>query len=526
MTAQKLSLKTVAFPLALRVALVTVVLVVVALVAELADSDALSPDPSAVSPDAGRTPRAAQLTVSSQTLGPPLAPGFVGLSIEFPALRAYAGADPRAVNPVLEQLIRNLAPGQRPVLRIGGDSTDSTWWPAPGVPRPSGVSYGLTSAWLAGLRALARDLRARLIVGANLAINRPSLTVAEARALIAGLGRETLQALELGNEPDNYAELPWYRTQGRGVYARRGEYGFASFTREFSQLRRRLPAVPLAGPTVGSYGWLRHLRGFLAAEPTLSLVTFHRYPLNRCFTEPGSPTYPTVPNLLSPAASAGLVAGIAPYAALARRRGLTFRVDELNSVACGGKTGVSNTFASALWVLDTLFETAKAGADGVNIHTFPGAAYAPFSFVQARRRWSAAVRPEYYGLLMFARAAPPGSQLLRLAGTQPHGFKAWATLTPTHTIQVLLINKNMTHPIFVSVRLPGAQAPAILQRLQAASAHATAGITIAGQSFATPTYTGLPSGRRRETTVSPASNRYTLSLGQASAALLTIPAGG
>ena len=58
--------------------------------------------------------------------------GFVGLSLEYPAVAAYAGTDPSAVNPVFLQLIRNLNPGQLPVLRIGGDSTDWTWWPVVG----------------------------------------------------------------------------------------------------------------------------------------------------------------------------------------------------------------------------------------------------------------------------------------------------------------------------------------------------------------------------------------------------------
>ena len=41
----------------------------------------------------------------------------------------------------------------------------------------------------------------------------------------------------------------------------------------------------------------------------------------------------------------------------------------MNSVTCHGKTGVSDTFASALWILNTLFEMVHAGVDAVNIHT-------------------------------------------------------------------------------------------------------------------------------------------------------------
>ena len=62
-------------------------------------------------------------TIASAPLAAPLPPGFIGLSsstTRCPRTRD----DPAAVDPVFEQLVRNLSPGQAPVLRIGGDSTD------------------------------------------------------------------------------------------------------------------------------------------------------------------------------------------------------------------------------------------------------------------------------------------------------------------------------------------------------------------------------------------------------------------
>src|SRR5438270_2887137 len=63
------------------------------------------------------------LTVSDRATARPIPAGFLGLSLEYPAVLPYAGADPRAINPVFVQLIRNLTPGQAPSLRIGGDTT-------------------------------------------------------------------------------------------------------------------------------------------------------------------------------------------------------------------------------------------------------------------------------------------------------------------------------------------------------------------------------------------------------------------
>src|SRR5437763_2720432 len=62
---------------------------------------------------------------------PVIPPGFLGLGIEYRSLANYAGGDPNEVDPVLETLIRNLTPGQSPVLRIGGDTTDWSWWLGP-----------------------------------------------------------------------------------------------------------------------------------------------------------------------------------------------------------------------------------------------------------------------------------------------------------------------------------------------------------------------------------------------------------
>src|SRR5207342_66609 len=122
--------------------------------------------------------------------------------------------------------------------------------------------------------------------------------------------------------------------------------------------------------------------------------------------------FPSVPDLLNDLSSAGLASQIAPYVTVAHRHGLPFRLDEMNSVSGSGVKGVSDTFASALWVLDTLYNLASVGVDGVNVHSLPGAAYELFTFEHTSSGWQAFVHPEYYGMLLFAQSFPPGAQLL------------------------------------------------------------------------------------------------------------------
>ena len=302
---------------------------------------------------------AAAVTVDPGARDPVVPRGFLGLSIEYPALEAYAGSDPSSLDPVFEQLVRNLAPGQAPILRIGGNSADRTWWPVAGVSRPAGVTFDLTRQWLEVTRALAQKLGAHLILGINLEQDSPQLAAAEARALINGVGPQAVRALELGNEPDLYPAFPWYRSGGHAVLGRPKSYDEAAFTRDFAGFTGALPHVPLAGPSLSGMMWTRDLGQFLAAEPDLGLVTLHRYPLQVCLTPRTSARYPTIARLLSPATSTDLADSFAPYVALARAHGLSLRVDELNTVSCGADPAVSKSFASALWALNTLFGLAQ-----------------------------------------------------------------------------------------------------------------------------------------------------------------------
>jgi hypothetical protein len=472
----------------------------------------------------GVAARTVILTIGGPTAARPLPPGFVGLSLELPAVEPYAGGNPLAIDPVFLQLVRNLNWGQSPVIRIGGDSADWSWWPVSGIARPPGVTYELNDRWFRVTRALTQALGARLILGLNFEADNPALAAAEARAMSDGIGSGSIQAYELGNEPELYGTFAWYHTAaGQGVPGRPSNYGFNSFLNDFTRVEGALPGLTLAGPTTGGPGWTPNLGQFLGAAPQVRLVALHRYPTQVCFVSPSSPHYPTIGHLLSGQASTGLANGFQPSIQLAHARGLPIRIDELNTVSCGADPQVSRTFASALWALDALFEIARVGADGVNIHTFPGAGYELFRITHASGRWLASVAPEYYGLLMFARAAPPGSRLLHISGLSGDGLKVWATRAGDGKVRVVLINKGGPTRV-VSLRTPGPAGVAALMRLTAPSVKASTGVMLGGQNFGAVTNTGLLAGQAgagRER-LEPQSGRYIVALPSASAALLTL----
>ncbi len=465
---------------------------------------------------AASSPSADVVTVGTGTIRA-IPAGFVGLSMEYTGLPAYVGDNPSAPNPIFEQLVRGLAPGESPVLRIGGDSTDWAWSPIPGVARPAGMRITLDRRWLAVAHSLAKDLNARLILGVNLEADNARIAAAMAQALVNGVGRPWVRALELGNEPELYASFGWYQTAaGRAIPGRARSWSFPAYASDFAAIARSLPAVPLAGPSIGSPDWLSQLKLFLAAEPRLGLVTLHRYPLKKC----SAADTVTAAALLSDAATTGLADSVSGYVALAHARGIPLRIGEMNGISCGGQRGVSDTFASALWALDALFQMARVGVDGVNIHTATGKINEMFTFRQVNGVWRGYVRPLYYGLLTFARAVPAGSQLLDVSG--PGGaLTNYATRAPDGHIRVVLINKDLGRSRTVAVRAPSTAAGA-LQLLRAPSIAATTAITLGGQGFSTPTTTGVLPPPASPTVVHRSNGRYLIQLPPATAALLTL----
>jgi hypothetical protein len=451
-----------------------------------------------------------------------MAPGFVGMSLEYKALHLYTGRDPRTVDPVFVQLLRQLAPGQAPVIRIGGNSADQSWWPIPGVVPPGGISYRLTNGWLRTTQALAATLGAKLIMGLNLAAGRPSFAAAEARAFLQGIGRKYISAFEIGNEPDLYSVFPWFRDRRGHISRARGRrYDLGGLIGDYKRFRAALPKVPVAGPALSGPSWMGRLGHFLSTQRGLSTATYHRYPLRACTTNPNSPSFPTIPALLADSSSSGLAKPLARYASVAHAHHVSFRVAEMNSASCQGKAGVSDTFASGLWVLDTLFNMARAGVDGVNIHSLPGSRYEPFTISQsASGAWQAFVHPEYYGLLLFAQAFPPGAKLLSV-GAPSGPVKVWATASVDGKTRVVVINKDPAAAHTVELQLPGTQSEGSLESMLAPGVDAISGVTLGGRTFGAETSTGVLPGPDVTVPVDPVDGKYSLDVPPASAVMLT-----
>jgi len=461
------------------------------------------------------------LTVDSSHPGREIPAQFLGLGFEYKTLARYSGAGTTPLNPVLVQLIANISPGQGPVLRIGGDTTDWSWWPIPGMQPPAPISDAITPQWLSAYRNIQRKLGARLILGINLQTDSKPVARTEAHALLGALGSASVAALELGNEPELYTSFGYSRApDGSYLATQVPGWDFAQFERGFSGIASALPAVPLAGPTMGNQGWDSEFGQFLSHEPRVRIATAHRYPLDIC-SKPDSPRFPSALNVLSDPVSAGLAQRLSPLVRAAQGHHVPLRIDEMNLTPCPERAGeLRGSFAPALWSTAALFDLASVGVAGVNIQSSTGGTDDLFSFEHTSTGWRADVAPEYYGLLLFAQAAPVRSRLVRLINAPRAPLHAWATLTPDGVLRVVAVNAG-AGPQRLAVRVPGAVGPGTLERMLG-RLHSGRGVSLAGQTFGASTGSGVLAGRSHQTQIQPAGQQYAVPMPGYSAALFTV----
>jgi len=391
----------------------------------------------------------------------------------------------------------------------------------PGMHAPPPVSYSITPAWTAVTRTIARRLGARLILGINLQVGSRQVADTEATHLIRGLGRDSVGWLELGNEPELYHSFGWHvDSSGNEVASQQANWDYPQFERGFTSIAGSLPSVPLAGPTTGNPYWDSSFARFLSHERRVKLATVHRYPLQIC-SKRSAPGFPSVAHLLARESSAGLATGLRRLVRIAHSHRIPLRVDELNVTPCPFQASVLRSrIATALWAADVPFELAAVGADGVNFQTTTGGTDNLFSFAQLSGGWHAVVEPEYYGLLMFAQAAPPGSRLVPLSSGPPAPLRAWATSAPDRSFRVLVVNGGPTARTVSVDGLP-ATGTASLELLRSKTTPGGALATLGGQTFGMATGTGRLSGKATLRPVRPRGHRYRITVPRLSAALLT-----
>lgn len=469
---------------------------------------AQNPNPGASSSSTFVIPVGNGSTVSATigtTAGQKIPLNFLGFSHEWGDSEWNMGTNATGVNTIYRQLIKNLMNGATYpfFIRIGGNSTDSSGEP--------------TATTVPAFADLANAMGVHFSLGVNMGQNNVQLAVDQATAYASQMPAGYLDVIEIGNEPDNYGYT--------GM--RSNPYSFTSYQSDFATWRSNvLPVLgsttKLMGPAWGDTKNLINLSTFQGVEAAnVSLVSQHFYAGHQYGGTTFAPDF-----LLTPSASTQAATAVAPYVASTHQKGELFRIAEMNSIDGGGITGISDAFGSALWSIDSMFELANVGVDGVNFHGISGCNYCAFTFGKASVGSQSMftlqeVNPLYYGMLFFQWATGNNSKILPVTlGTTSANIKVWATVDQNSVIHVAILNKDESFAGNVAVNLPG-HGDAQVVRLLAPSYQSSTGLSIGGQTF-DGSIDGTLVGSPDNETASATSGVYTIAVQPTSAVLLTI----
>jgi len=376
--------------------------------------------------------RAARLAIDLEHTGATIPLDFTGLSYETAQLANPAFFSTE--NKALIKLFRDLSPTG--VLRLGGGSSEFTTFSSQevagkppfevfGPDTSKTVKRGTINTPLAfrNLRAFLDETGWRCLYGLNLGQGTIENAVAEAAAVHKILGPRLI-ALQIGNEPDSF----------RNRY-RPASYSPADYFGEWNAFRTailaKVPDAKFAGPDISNK--LPYFTAFASEaprHPEVILLTSHYYAMG-----PASSPKSTLEKLLD--SSPKLATDLMTIMSAGDAARLPYRMSEGNSCWDGGKPGVSDTLASALWCADMMLQFAQAGAAGVNLHGGGNGFYTP---IAGGPSTGFTKRPEYYGIQFAQQLA--GSTFLKttLAGAPPR-LTAYA-LQNRRRRSLVVINKS------------------------------------------------------------------------------------
>ena len=376
---------------------------------------------------------------------------YLGFSIEWPLVNQLFtpryGRQATMIG-LIKLLARYNGP---PLLRIGGNSQDESTY---NLPRnhslPKFVHVNITNNMLRLLARVSARTGCKYVIGLNLGDNRPDLAIKLVQACRRIIGNRHIAGYEIGNEPDFFHRFGGiWQHNTLALYLKR-------WTRYYNAIRPYLAnGQQIEGPAFGG-GWLRDIPRFIALEHRrLGIVSLHRYPTGATVKNPRSPVFCSIANLLKNASATSFAHLMLPSLAAAKPYHIPVRYGEMNSAWNGGKLGVSNTFASALWGADTLFEIAYVGGAGVNIHLSEGFDQFPGNYdpVYFHPHQPLRVRPLFYGMLAFARTIQNRAQLIPVTYHTHLNVKIWAARAADGMVRIAIINKS-SHPTKVRLNFP------------------------------------------------------------------------
>lgn len=457
------------------------------------------------------------IAINREAPGHPVPERFLGLSFEAAAIKTLAHDGQRGN---LVELLRSLGPG---MLRFGGVTADEhVAWTDAETPRPAWARSTIGPFDMSALGVLARRSGWQVLLTVGLAHYEPHTAAREVAAAHRALG-PYLAAVEIGNEPNAYGshgfrELPWI---AQGYEEQVSDYREA--------IGALTPNVPIAGPDVSGSGIFPEWGSEEALAQSPALLTGHHYPLGCAQTPP-----PSIAALLSSETRGMAARSLTTYLQVANVNNTPLRIDETNTVSCGGVAGISNTFASALWATGYITQGMAAGTVGVNFQGNPTncAGYTPICApdpTALAEGWFRA-QPEWYALLLTSslvgeRPLPitissQGMEDTEGAENAPD-LVAAAFAGMKRSLKVAMSDNDPegSTPLTLELEVGPGMGTAHILRLVAPSESATSGVRLAGRAVAA---SGAWHAPRHTETATPHAGFVTVKLTPGSAALLSV----
>lgn len=383
---------------------------------------------------------------------------FVGLGYETSAVARQGYFSPQ--NRLLVQLYKTLSP--HGLIRIGGNVSDYAKYVPDGIPAavPEHHTTVFNKAELTDLGAFARKTGWQVMWGLNLKTGTDDEAVAEAVAVQKALGNH-LHSFEIGNETDLQPQ-----------FKNKPEAYLAAYRQYKSAIRAALPGAAFSGPDAAS--GVHWVQSFAREESTgLKLLTRHYYRGGA-----GDPASTIAKLLASDLKWQQELDGIRGISTSVQ---VPYRINEINSFFGGGKKGVSDTFASALWCLDNMLVLAAHGCQGVNMETDINQLgwVSHYSPIYRDETGQLIVRPCYYGMLAFSIAGVGDMVKTGVSDTDAN-VTAYAVKRAHGELWVTVINKDLAKTVQVELSLPPGYSTAREMRLTAPSAEGKDHVTLAG----------------------------------------------
>ncbi|ORY63264.1 uncharacterized protein BCR38DRAFT_458453 [Pseudomassariella vexata] len=377
-----------------------------------------------------------QISIPTNLSTRPFVSDVYGYSIEPIWVDAYLST-PLAAN--LLNIIANVT-GKHPPLRIGGNSADATYQHAilstgndsvalPSL--PDAVQLNITPTWYRTWSDYFPQ-GSDLIFTLNFAVNDSAWVngLAQAEAAHEALGSK-LKAFELGNEIDHWINKGWrdetwrvdtYLSQWRNLTGQIVNSPWYKNATNPPTIQSGVfadpPWVPDQQDEMDDFDIVNlTAQEFQSDRDLISSYAIHLYPQSTCDTERW---YRMSLDLLSNHTTLWLnVSQYIPQVAAAEAAGTPLVMGETNSVSCGGRSGISDTFGAALWGVDYVLMAASLGIQKVYFHLGAQSEYSSFTpqgYEYKNDTLTAGIRPGWYGHYFVAKAmAAPENETLSLA---------------------------------------------------------------------------------------------------------------